>query len=286
MTMIKKLSIIAAIILLIGIIGSIVTYESSAGSYFSKTEETIEMSEITNMMIKTENARVIIQPTTSSEALVELSGNRTNYELTTEKNESTLSIDLQDERKKQLINISFRPKGLTMTVSVPEKHYNQIQLETRNGRIDVANIQTNDLNAISNNGRVDMKEINGTTITAETRNGELRLANLTADLVDLTARNGSIKLTDVDGDGELKGKTANGSITLDTDTLDRNIHFETNNGSIKITTNHRPANATFDTRTKNGSIRIFGERIGSTTTGDGEHQIKLTTNNGSITVED
>ncbi len=67
--------------------------------------------------------------------------------------------------------------------------------------------------------------------------------------------------------------------------LDRPIQLASDNGSIIIRTEKEPTNATFDVHVDSGHINILDKYSGSTVVDKGDNLIKLTTDNGEITVE-
>ncbi|WP_442961150.1 hypothetical protein [Pseudogracilibacillus sp. SO30301A] len=60
--------------------------------------------------------------------------------------------------------------------------------------------------------------------------------------------------------------------------------MNTDNGRIDVQSNKEPTNAILDLKTDNGKVRVFGESNWVTVIGNGENIIKLTTDNGSITI--
>lgn len=68
----KRFSIIAGIIFIIGIIGSLFTYRSIAGVPIS--EEKVINNNVSSVIIDTNNVRVNINPTTGSNVKVKLDG--------------------------------------------------------------------------------------------------------------------------------------------------------------------------------------------------------------------
>ncbi|MEK3889101.1 DUF4097 family beta strand repeat-containing protein [Bacillus sp. FSL K6-3431] len=278
---IKNISIIALIILLIGIVGSIFTFKFMSKAEQISEEKVIDDDRFTNINIITGNAKVEIVPTKDSTTTVELSGKAKKYTFEANVEGNTLDIILKEKQWK-LVHFDFFSTSLSLKVFVPEKQYDAIQIENNNGRVQAENLEAKEMDVETDNGRIELKNIESSTVKAEANNGRIELKSIKALSVAVKADNGKIILEDVDG--KLSGRTNNGSISLVTNNLKRQIDFATDNGSIKIETDKEPENATIDAKVDNGKVNIFGNSDKSAIFGNGEHTIKLKTNNGSITV--
>jgi DUF4097 and DUF4098 domain-containing protein YvlB len=280
--MIKKISIIALALLLIGFIGSLFTFKS----IFAAKEPTEKIVTIQKgfdaIEIDSDGARVEVQPANITEARVELTGAFSNDKLDAAVEKSTLKIEVGNKRKK-LFSFDFTAALLTLKVLVPEKEYEALQIESSNGRVQLTGITAKDILTRTDNGNISMQDVKTSTITAGAGNGRIELNGVSADKVSIWAANGQVRLDDVTG--IVNAETNNGSIALHTDTLDRDIDFATDNGKITIETAKKPTNAVLDIKTVNGRIEVFGSRDWETVIGAGENVVKLTAKNGRITVK-
>lgn len=259
---IKRISIIASFFLLIGIVGSVFTFNSVNKAEEMTKEKIINNDEYTNIDIRADNARIDILPAPDDVAKVELSTKDPDYHLSTQVKESTLKVQVEHKQRK-LFNFNIFSFGTRLTVYVPEQLYDLIQVKSDNGKITGNNLQA-------------------TTMIAETDNGLIELEHIDASAVQAKTANGKIVLDQVEGD--ISGRTSNGKITFVTGDLDRSIDLETDNGKIDIQTGKEPTNAMLDVRVDNGSVKIFGDSNWDTVVGNGDHTIKLRTGNGRITV--
>ncbi|WP_042224822.1 DUF4097 family beta strand repeat-containing protein [Oceanobacillus manasiensis] len=260
----KKLSILAIILLVVGVTGGVITFASSDRSDIFESEVFPEDG-VEKVDIQLNNQKMNIKPSQSSEVIVELEGkgnrpdkNRLHAEMQGDK--LIIETKAHDEKLFRFFDWGDR---LTLTVYLPDKEFASIQLDVDNGSINA-------------------EQINSTDIVAETNNGKIMMENILSERVNVESNNGKITLHNVEG--ELNGKTNNGAISLVTESLDRSIQLGSDNGKIKIETNEEPTNVTFDVRVDNGKIDIFGNSDWDTVVGDGENRVKLTTHNGSITV--
>lgn len=282
---VKKIAVIALALLLVGVIGSIFTVRSVLGS--DVISETIEINDeaFDQIAIKTNNATVELLPTDDETTTVEFTGNRKNdqkYDVNADVDGNLLSITVKEKWLK-FFSFDFSFSSPTLTVHVPEKEYETIQIDTDNGRVDANELEANEVNITTSNGRAYASGLEVNEINVITNNGRIELKDIKSTVVTSEADNGEIRLENVDG--KLTGSTSNGKITLITEHLDRPIEFRTSNGRIHIQTENEPTNALFDVKVDNGKVRIFGDSNWDTVIGDGDNLIKLTTNNGGITVE-
>lgn len=283
MSNLKKITIFALLLFLVGGVGSVITYSFNEPTSFTEEKE-IDNPNIEAIDITVNNAKVEIFSTGDSKISVEFSGKGTNNNkkrLSVTENGNTLSIRSLNQTNK-LISFSFLPTKLKLQVYLPDKLYESLQIEIDNGSLDAEQLNIKDLYTATKNGSINIDNITGDTVMVSSKNGSIAMDNITAGTVTVSSKNGKISLYNVDG--EINGKTSNGSISLKTDDLDRSIEFKTNNGSIKIQTKQEPTNAIFDVRVGNGKIKIFGDSNWATVVGNGDNLIKLSADNGSITV--
>ncbi|MFD1038389.1 DUF4097 domain-containing protein [Virgibacillus byunsanensis] len=263
MNNVKKIAMVALLLVIIGGVGSIITFNINEPIAVAEDKE-VENTNITAIDIQANNEQIEIHSTNDSKASIELTGKTKTGEerLSVEENGNTLSIRTE-EQKNKLFNFNFWTFSMKLNIYLPEKLYDSIQIDNDNGSITAENLDV-------------------TEIDAATQNGKINLNNITAENVQMNTNNGKISLSNVDG--EIYGKTNNGAISLITNNLDRPIEFDTDNGKIEIQSEQEPTNAILDVRVDNGRIDICGDSNWDSVIGNGENKIKLTTNNGSITM--
>lgn len=258
----RKISLIALMLLLIGITGSIFTFNKAYRAEEVLAQKTIADENIENIDIHTRNGRIEVLPTNEAEITAELLTKGSKYELLTKVEDDTLFIQAINQQG-SFVNLNFFSIGAVLTVYIPREIYESVQVEGNNGRINLEGIQAKDIDVKTDNGRIELKDIHSSSINVRSSNGKV--------IFDHVA-------------GNISGKTNNGSIKLVTADLDRSINFETDNGKIEILTDHEPADATLDLRVGNGKINYFGKNDWNAVIGSGTNVIKLKTSNGSITL--
>lgn len=261
---------------------------------------TIQDDQFVNVDINVQHGTLFVSPSDNSVTTAELIGSNEKLKLTAEVVGDTLFIRLKSLRH-WLLLFNFNMKAVTLNVFIPKKLYQSIAMKTDNGRISAEKLLCKNISVNTDNGKIQLKEIAATTLTAETDNGRIEIDKVQVDHLRTKTDNGRIEMRHVDADsiavesdngrielehvtGSIVGSTDNGRITLQTDTLDRNIDLQTDNGSIVIQSSSKPTNVSIHTKTGHGKIDVFGERNSRTVIGDGEHTIRLKSDNGRITV--
>jgi DUF4097 and DUF4098 domain-containing protein YvlB len=215
--------------------------------------------------LDTDNENVEFIPTNEDIIKLSLSGKGTTFTkqiLSSTVNGTALSINLQSQSHK-FFSFDFLSTALNLKVYLPKKEYNLIQINNDNGFVQGEQINTKHLKAKTNNGRIELKNIPSETVNAECDNGKISLDHV---------------------DGKMIGTTNNGKISVVTKNLDRPIQLNCDNGSILIRTETEPTNVSFNVNVDNGHVNILNKYSGNAVIGKGDNLVKLTTNNGQITV--
>ncbi|WP_010098393.1 DUF4097 family beta strand repeat-containing protein [Ornithinibacillus scapharcae] len=263
----KLLILVASCLLIVGAIGSITTYRTSDVSAEDLTDtEIIENANLTQIEIETENAKIEVLPTDEKNIKLEFTAPASEYDkykLKLEEAGDTLSIELKEKRIRFLyFDTSFDFTGPVLKLYLPQKQYEELNIDGVNGRIDV-------------------KQIEVAYADIETINGKIELEELTTVETEVSSENGGIELHHVDGN--ISSEVTNGSTLLVTDNLERSIDLESVNGKITIQSSKEPTNATIEVSVVNGKVNIFGDNARVKTYGDGKHHIKVETVNGGVT---
>ncbi|WP_313892019.1 DUF4097 family beta strand repeat-containing protein [Psychrobacillus sp.] len=253
-----------------------------------------------NVMMDIDFGALSVFPSDTDETIVELIGEHDKLELTAKVVHDTLSIQLKSKKFK-LFSFIFLLKELKVNVALPKKLYTTIIMKTDNGRIRAEKILGKSIKATSDNGSIGLREFAANVLEVETDNGRIEVDKVQADKLSTKTDNGRIELRNIDAEkivsetdngrilmeyvnGDIIGKTDNGRISLLTSSLDRMIQLDTDNGSIQVETENNPTDVTIHTKTDHGRISVFGEKNSRTVFGSGTNTVKLSSDNGKITV--
>ncbi|MEN2768924.1 DUF4097 family beta strand repeat-containing protein [Ornithinibacillus xuwenensis] len=257
---------LASILLIVGIIGSVLTYRASNASERIMEKKAFDVNNITEFYVESDNASVEIIPTDEEVMTVEFTANEshTKYKFEAKQDGNKLSV-IAKEKFLKFFNVSFdfdfsSPK---LVIQLPEKQYENLQVDVDNGKIIAENLTIENVDLESENGRIRVSSLDATSTKVQSENGRIELQDVT---------------------GAITGDVTNGSTTLITDNLDRPIDLESVNGRIEVQTENEPTNATIDISVVNGKGEIFGRDSEHEIFGDGENKVNLKTVNGSVTV--
>lgn len=283
MSKIKQISIIALVLLLVGIVGSVLTFKPMLQQTSVSKEEVIQ-EQSNRIEITADDAEVEVLSTTDSTAKVDLSGQvgkGAKYHLTTNVENSALIIDV---KLAQQNFISLYSSSLSIKVYVPEALYESLQITGDDGHIAVSDLQAGDIHVTTTDGRVEFNNVKGTTLTTLTKDGSSELKNVEAATIQVKSGSGRINLEEVAG--QISAETSDGGISLVTSQLDHPLELTTKDGHIHVQTKNKPTNATIIASVEDGHVELFDSSDRHAVFGNGEHTIKLTASDGSITVEE
>ena len=175
--------------------------------------------------------------------------------------------------------IIFNPKynsniSITLEISIPEKFYNQVKLNTTNGKIYI-------------------KGLNSRSVKCETSNSHIEVEGGNIDLIDLTSKNGKIMIKDINSK-DIQTYTTNASIEIRS-TNSESIDAKTGNGNIVL---NNIKGVDINCKTSSSPIELSeieselislisssGKILLSDINTNNTKNINLTTSNGSIICE-
>lgn len=264
---IKKWSIVASLLLVIGVVGSVLTFKSMLQTADVFEKEVMTAEKISHIQVNVDQAEVDIVPVKNTEEItVELTGEAAKYrkyKFEAKAEGNSVMIQLK-ERQRKLFHVHFFNEGrLSLKITVPEKEYDAMTVKVLNGRIQASglNVRTGTVQTV--NGRIHLSDIQSNNIKARSENGEIHLNEVA---------------------GKLTGTVTNGHISMVTNNLERPVDLKTVNGRITIETDHEPDHVTFDVSVVNGRAEIFGRKFKDAMIGNGKHLVRLETINGNINV--
>lgn len=263
MARVRSLVILALALIVVGVAGALATQALSGSFFWTPEVWTLDAAGVQRIEIVADSASVDLFPTPDDSIHVRLSGRRSGEQPDVRVDGDTLRIHIEHPR-----TFGFLHGARTLSVALPDHAYTALQAELGNGNLKAVRLRVDEVRA-----RLD--------------NGQVRLAYLQSDAIDLETGNGNLELNHLTG--RLTAESRNGSIRVSMDAPLQLMELATNNGNIRLQTGTAPADATFDLATANGTVRVYGTRLGSTwqiVYGSGEPLIKLATRNGNIVVSE
>lgn len=265
MSLVKRLVIIASILIIVGIIGGILTLKPLLNdNKFIANEQYITES-YDDINVNVNNMAIEFYETGEKETKVVTSGSK-KHKTKVNVNNKTLNVKVSEPETLTITipGINFSKNIPTIAIYLPEEQYNHVTVKSDNGMITAKGIDVDDLSINTVNGIVTLDSIHSQHTNIATENGKISLKNIT---------------------GDLKSESTNGMISYETDHMDQNIEFKTVNGLISIESAKRPTNATFDLSVELGKVDVYGSNDSHIVFGEGENKIKLTTSIGKVKVK-
>ena len=122
--------------------------------------------------------------------------------------------------------------SVNMDIFVPEKTYEFFNLDSVNGRIEIKDLNINDLTSRTVNGGFWSSNIVSSFLHAKTVNGSIELEDTKSKDIELESVNGGIDIMDIEGDN-LDVQTVNGNLSLE-GVINTDIQLKTVNGRISL----------------------------------------------------
>lgn len=238
----KKIFGISLLLFLLGASGLVWMFTKQ--DYFSfslaQVNEVRTIQEpFTSLEIATGMADVVITPSQSSTASVRLIGEASDQQrermqfTSSVLSDGTLKVDVQE---KFHVNLFFPVNGrLQVELSLPEKDYEKLDLNTATGDIKASKLSVKKTNIVSSTG-------------------DIELDGLTGDLLDIHTDTGDMKLSGIRSTVQIQ--TTTGEIdSLLLPELVHDVTIESETGDIRIKVDKEPAAASLDLSTETGSIK-------------------------------
>ncbi|MFO8069333.1 MAG: daptomycin-sensing surface protein LiaX, partial [Alkalibacterium sp.] len=162
---------------------------------------------------------------------------------------STISVD----EDKLIVHVPNKRIYVDLTLTLPERTYDYLSINTLNGKVVVTDIEVKDIYAKSMNGSIDFEELDGTMLEVKGSNGSVTIKN--SQLKDLLASsvNGSLVYEGTLESGDLSTTNGEIKVTVMNSTITR-LNATTVNGNVKLAI---PKNITLEgqARTTFGKIK-------------------------------
>jgi len=162
---------------------------------------------------------------------------------------STVSVD----EDKLIIHVPNKRIYVDLTLTLPERTYDYLSINTLNGKVIVTDIEVKDVYAKSTNGSIQFEQLSGTMLEAKGSNGSVTIKN--SQLKDLLASsvNGSLVYEGTVESGDLSTTNGEIKVTVMNNTITR-LNATTVNGNVKLAI---PKNITLEgqARTTFGKIK-------------------------------
>ncbi|WP_010272213.1 DUF4097 family beta strand repeat-containing protein [Paenibacillus senegalensis] len=179
-------------------------------------------------------------------------------------------VEIQVVRKGLPMNFRglFRSE---LTVYLPERVWESLQVEAGSGKITAADITAEEVTVNTGSGTIELNDLRADELNVKAGSGKVELTDIEADHLDATVSSGKLvvdgytadyfqfqagsgDVSVANGEGELYGSTGSGSITVTLDQLLHPASLEAGSGKIKVDTEQILAD--LDVQAGSGKIEV------------------------------
>ncbi|WP_339195839.1 DUF4097 family beta strand repeat-containing protein [Solibacillus sp. FSL R5-0449] len=262
--MIKKLSLIAVLVIIIGVIGIVVTYSLMNNKITIDEKRLIKNEHITSIEIDVDNTDVeFISIPSSDEARVELVGKGVDSilnEFSVKDEGETLAISLLPDNSKWF-NFNLYVPTIKLKIYIPEKTYSNVNVNGSSSDVFWQSLKAESIGISTDSGDINVKKINSEDVNLRTVSGDVTIENL---------------------QGRIKTITDSGDVLITNNEILDSINAKTGSGDINIRSKKEPTDVEFEVNTSSGDVNLFNKYQNNAKTGKGAILIQLETNSGDI----
>jgi len=246
----KMLSIFFGGLIIIGIIGTVATYNISndlqVWDAWDESREvavyTIENVNVRNLIVHADVSDVIILPAEDESIRIEFSGMRASEVLQVNEAVDTLTVDVRCDRGVSFIGFGFRRYEEILTIYMPTSLYENIDVSNDVGDIDISGILATEITVRNDVGDIYLK---------------------------------------CDGFGLIDVRSSIGNISLEVANVNRNIQLKNDVGDIEFLVGEEPENVRIMASSTIGSVN---SNLADTYFGNAENLVNLITEIGNIDI--
>jgi len=145
---------------------------------------------------------------------------------------------------------------VSLLLDVPRTLIYQLDLQTYNGSIGIADVYSRAANLYTTNGSISAVDVQAEKVHCETVNGSCRVERVVTEMFSGHTGNGTLSLRQIQA-ADLKCRTSNGSIRVEPQVRGTsNYELVTTNGSIRVELSDDAAKTDFDLQTSVGRISV------------------------------
>lgn len=202
------------------------------GIMFSETS-TIDAYDITRVLVDIDNGSIRIDRTESD--VIDVTYDVTAMVPSEEKARELFDRHVRLRRDGDTLRIDndLKLSKVDITLGLPSRTYDKLELENYNGSIEVSGIVATDIKIEAKNGAIDLTESTFRRADLETANGKVYVKNVTGDELEVDTLNGVIF---VEGElVEVEAQSFNGNVSVTTTSRHaRKLEVESFAGSAEV----------------------------------------------------
>jgi len=307
--------IVAAIFLLVGLIGAGVTFGQSGFSFNTieiNKQERVSAESVERIHVEANSMNVSIIRGKGNDVIASLQGK------VSEKIADDLKLDVVSRGDKITIKVE---REMTFTIGInifdadlivelPERLYRELLLDTGSGDIEVRDwngdtlkaelasgdvtltqVKAKEVEVNVGSGEIRAKKLESTSAAFKALSGDIHVSQAAAEKISAHTASGEITLQDVDG--ELIGDTGSGDIRVSQEALEHDMQLSTGSGEVTIETSREPQSAVVRYSTSSGEFSTswegkssqMNESGGEITFGQADHVVSVKTGAGDFSLK-
>jgi hypothetical protein len=272
--MLKKITLAAAAMVVIGIVGLAITvgtnarglhqyvtsiigvgssgHGSSASYNFDKTK-TIDGQAVKSIQVTASAASIHIYPGGSKEIVAHAYGHvagvkPADFTFTVQKNADGVVVSLKQQPNLTIFDVI----NLNLDVEVPQHLYDTLSADSSAGKLTVADLQARHITLHASAGSVEATHLAG-QIQATSSAGSVTVTDIKGN-VDLNSSGGSVLASNIAGD--IQAHSSAGMVEIHLLNITHNISARSTGGGVHITTEEVPSALRFNLRTFAGNVNF------------------------------
>lgn len=277
-------------------------------------EDTFDLETIKNLSIQERSVNIIIQQSSGTQGTIRLDGYAgrsyaKKLRLAIEQREDTLFLGISGDKGWKL----FDWQSLKLTIELPEKQWNDVNLivssgnitmhnlltqtidvKTTSGNINMDNIKAAQLSAYATSGNIQASDVEGADHQFKTTSGNISVKQYLVEQLGIKVTSGNIKA--LEGIGELNANTTSGNITVEADDLLHDTTLKSTSGNVTVALHNDPRSLAidYDGSSGNGRINKSGFQLTEVTNdrddlkgafGSGDIKLHVRTTSGNFTLK-
>ncbi|WP_186575933.1 DUF4097 family beta strand repeat-containing protein [Aquibacillus kalidii] len=255
----KKVALSAFICLIIGVIGSVIYGKQlitvTKGEKVTETKE-IDAKDIENIIVNVDVADLHVLPSDGDKITVKLNTTKQpidDMEFEVKENDKVLNVTLKTQKESNFgFNFSLgsfiNTGSVDLYLSLPEKVYEQIEVTSDVGDIQIGNVNVSDLYTTSDVGDTELDQV-------------------TSENAKLISNVGDVEVTQ--GQGAYHVETDTGEIELNLLKLSKDTYLKSDIGDVLVSIIEKPKDMVLDLKSDIGDVEVSNfEGVGRSTGND------------------
>ncbi|MDX8366373.1 DUF4097 family beta strand repeat-containing protein [Cytobacillus sp. IB215665] len=294
----KKLLLGLLVVFLIGIVGTVVSVNTTGGLSFNTVtlhdKKVVQNEEIEKIEIDFTSTDIEVLPSDDDRFTIEVNGKvseklKDKFQLEVEEKDDLLKVKFKNPDTYFHIGISI--VDTTVSVFLPTKLYESVTVHTASGDIEAEQIKASQFNVSAASGDIEIGGIEADRIFVTTASGDITVDDQQAVHSSFKASSGDMILTNVIGD--VKAHNASGDISIFNDQSSGNITADASSGDVDIKFVKSPSSLYINFRSSSGDgiVELDGvsydeksdDRIIGTI-GSGDHELIVDISSGDFTL--